>query len=121
MNLFMRHGRPRRSLFQDSIGSLVSSLARRGAHVRVYGEMVDLLAAEGNLDGAVELEKMWNDLGERESFALFCGYSAVNFGNPVTTDALRTICRTHSHIRSDRRDVLAAFLVAAASAVPELS
>ena len=116
MSLFMRHGRPRRSLFEETVGALVSSLTRRGSQVRVYGEMVDLLAAEGNLDGALELEQMWNDLGERETFALFCGYSAVNFGNPLTTDALRTICQTHTHVRSDSRDVLAAFLVGAAAA-----
>jgi MEDS: MEthanogen/methylotroph, DcmR Sensory domain len=108
---FMRHGVVDRELFQESVGALVSRLATSGRRLRIYGEMVDLLAAEGNFVGAQQLEELWNDLREREPFTLFCGYSAGNFGNPCSADALGLICRSHSQVRSHQRDVLGSFLL----------
>ena len=111
LNLFMQHGRPDRELFEASVGSLVRQLATRDARLRIYGEMVDVLASEGDYRSAELLEEFWNALGERESFKLFCGYSAVNFGDPRTAEALRAICRSHTHVRSNPRDALGSFLL----------
>jgi hypothetical protein len=111
LNEFMRNGRPRRAPFDRAVAELVRTLASEGAPLRVYGEMVDVLAAEGDLQAAHELERLWNELGGRVPFTLYCGYSAVNFGNPATSKALHSICRAHSEIRSNSRDMLAAFLV----------
>ena len=113
MKHFIRKGRPQQALFDNSVGLLVSTLASYGP-LRIYGEMVDVLAAEGDLYAALELEEMWNALGERHQFTLFCGYSAVNFGNPMTAPVLRSICKAHSHVVSNSRDVLAAFLLSEA-------
>jgi hypothetical protein len=113
MRHFVRKGRPQQALFDNSVGMLVSTLASYGP-LRIYGEMVDVLAAEGDLSAALELEQVWNDLGERQPFTLFCGYSAVNFGNPMTAPVLRSICRAHSHVVSDSRDALATFLLSEA-------
>jgi hypothetical protein len=44
-------------------------------------------------------------------FDLLCGYSAVNFGNPRSADALRRIGAAHGHLRANRRDLLATFLL----------
>ena len=107
----MCHGKPLRDLFARTIGTLVSQLNSQDRHLRIYGEIVDLLAAEGNYRSAQLLEELWNELGERESFTLFCGYSAVNFGDPDTGDALRQICRCHSHVLANPRDVLGTFLL----------
>jgi hypothetical protein len=111
MKRFMRNGLPDPTLFQDSVGTLVSRLAGSGTGLRIYGEMVDLLAAEGDFRGAHLLEELWNDLRERHAFTLFCGYSAGNFGNPCSAEALRLICRSHSRVESNPRDVLGSFLV----------
>jgi MEDS: MEthanogen/methylotroph, DcmR Sensory domain len=121
MSKFMRQGRPRRSLFQDTVGALVHTLAARGKPLRIYGEMVDLLAREADFNAALQLEEMWNDLAAQAPFTLFCGYSAVNFGNPLTTGVLRRICQTHSQVRSNSRDLLASYLVSSASAAPEVA
>jgi hypothetical protein len=118
LQLFMRHGRPNRELFDRSIGTLVQQLVSQGRRLRIYGEMVDVLSAEGNFQGAQLLEDLWNELGARESFTLFCGYSSVNFGDPRTAETLRSICRSHSHVRSNPRDILGSFLLSAHAVPP---
>jgi hypothetical protein len=113
LQTFMRYGLPDRALFDASVGALVRQLRTDGTHLRIYGEMVNLLAAEGDFESAERLEALWNDLSERESFTLFCGYSAPHFGDPRTAEALRSICHAHSRVRSDPRDVLGTFLLTA--------
>ena len=99
--------------FEESVGGIVRGLASRPAPLRIYGEMVDILAARGDYRAAHELEELWNGLGERESFTLFCGYSAEHFGDPRTAESLRSICRAHSAVHVDPRDLLSAYLVQA--------
>jgi hypothetical protein len=111
LNVFMRHGTPNPHLFAASVGPLVSDLAEAGRPLRIYGEMVDVLAAEGEYDAAHELEALWNELGTEAEFKLFCGYRAAHFGDPRNADALRRICASHSEVLSNPRDVLGSFLV----------
>ena len=110
---FRRGGNVDRQLFDNSVGALVRSLAVEGRQLRVHGEMVDILAAEGDFRSALRLEELWNDLRSKERFILFCGYSAVNFGSPAAADALQQTCRAHTHVRTNPRDVLSAFLLQA--------
>ena len=74
-------------------------------------EIVDLLAVQGNFAGAQLLENLWNELHARMPFTLFCGYSSENFGDPLTAGSLRSICRSHSHVRSNPNDLLGSFLL----------
>ena len=115
---FMRLGRPDARLFDQSVGALVRDLASRSPRLRIYGEMVDLLAGQGDYRGAHELEELWNELAERVSFTLFCGYCAAHFGDPARAQALHAICRAHSCVRSDPRDLLSAFLLQSYTSAP---
>lgn len=107
----MRGNRPDPVLFNSTLGELVRALSGHERPLWIYGELVDLLATEGDFRGAARLEELWNSLAERHSFRLFCGYAAVNFGDPRSNEALRTICRAHSQVRSNPRDLLGSFLV----------
>ena len=49
-------------LFDATIGAIVERAARGGRAVRVFGEMVALLWADGNVTGALALETLWNDM-----------------------------------------------------------
>ena len=111
LHQFMRDERPVPALFDATVGDLVRHLNARGSRLRIYGEMVDQLAARGDLKGAHALESCWNTLGEREPFTLFCAYSGVHFGDGRTAAALYGICGTHSEVRVNPRDVLSAFLL----------
>jgi hypothetical protein len=110
---FMREGRPDPALFAASTGELVARLGMRGRHLRIYGEMVDLLAAGNEYEAAEELEGLWNQLGTRQEFSLLCGYSAAHFGDPRQAAALRRICATHCGVLVSPQDVLGSFLVQA--------
>jgi hypothetical protein len=113
LNAFMVRDRPDPRLFAASVGAMVSRLAALGRPLRVYGEMVDVLAANGEYKAAFELEQLWNELGTRHAFTLFCGYNSAHFGDPRSAGALRTICASHSEVRSNPADVLGSFLLRA--------
>ena len=111
LKFFLRDGSPDRVLFDDHVGGLIRRIAARGNLLRIYGDMVDILASDGDFRATHRLEELWNELGEREPFTLLCGYSAVNFGHPRSANALRLICRSHSHVRSNPHDTLGAYLL----------
>jgi hypothetical protein len=111
MAAFWTRGRADQALFDASVGMLVQRMASKGRPLRIYGEMVDLLAVDGDLWGASALEGLWNELGQRVRFTLLCGYSAAAFGDPRSAAALRAICVSHSQVLSDPRDQLGSFLV----------
>src|SRR6185312_10486958 len=66
--------------FAATVGDAVATLAGAGLRIHAFGEMVALLWADGNRDGAIRLEELWNELGERRRFALFCAYPIADFG-----------------------------------------
>jgi hypothetical protein len=104
--------------FGTVVGGLVRQLADAApGGLAVYGEMVDLLAAEGNVEAALTLERLWNDLAERVPFTLMCGYAAAHFaGTSAGHRHLRTVCELHSEVRQDQADLLANWLLSAAEA-----
>ena len=110
LDKFMRHATPSPVAFDEVVGSLVHRLAN-GKRLWIYGEMVDVLAARGNYRGAEQLEEMWNLLGQRECFTLFCGYASGHFGDPRTAKALAGICAAHDHVHRKPADILAEFLL----------
>jgi hypothetical protein len=114
---FMRRDVPSGIAFDEVVGSLVARLSN-GKRVSIYGEMVDVLAARGNYKGAQQLEHLWNDLGERESYTLFCGYASGHFGNPKTAKVLADICESHTHLHRTRDDLLAEYLLEQADVRP---
>jgi hypothetical protein len=107
---FMRHEMPSPVAFDEVVGTIVTRMAA-GKRAWIYGEMVDVLAARGNYRGAQLLEELWNLLGQRECFTLFCGYASGHFGDPRTADALAGICAAHDHVHRKRDDILAEFLL----------
>jgi len=107
---FMRKDTPSPIAFDEVVGTLVRQLSN-GKRLWIYGEMVDVLAARGNLRAAQQLEEMWNLLGQRECFTLFCGYASGHFGDPRAAKALAGICAAHDCVHRKSEDILAEFLL----------
>jgi len=107
---FMRQDAPDAAAFDEVVGTMIRQLAG-GRRVWIYGEMVDVLAERGNVRGAIELEHLWNELGVREIFTLFCGYASGHFGDPRQTRALAEVCAAHHEVRHKADDLLAEFLL----------
>ncbi len=110
LDKFMRLDGPNPAAFDEVVGTVISQLAvdRR---VCIYGEMVDVLAARGNFTGAHRLEELWNALGRRQPFTLFCGYASGHFGDPKTAPHLNAICAAHGRLHRKKDDLLAEFLL----------
>ncbi len=107
---FMRGDLPSPIAFDEVVGTRVRQLAD-DKRLWIYGEMVDVLAARGNLRAAQQLEEMWNALGDRECFTLLCGYASGHFGDPRAAKALAGICAAHDRVRRKSDDLLAEFLL----------
>ncbi len=64
--------------------------------LRVYGEMVDILCADGHPAAALLLEELWTELQKRHPFTLLCAYDLARFeGEP---ELLRETCEAHTHL-----------------------
>jgi hypothetical protein len=81
LGAFMVDGMPDPTLFRSTVGDMIERLCagRIPCPMRAYGEMVDLLWQEGNSDGAIKLEILWNQLASPYDFALLCGYVFGHF------------------------------------------
>lgn len=110
LDKFMRQGMPNPAAFDEVIGNLVHRLSD-GKRVCIYGEMVDILADQGQYKAAQQLEELWNGLGRREYYALFCGYASGHFGDPRTAKVLGAIRGAHTHLHRHAGDLLAEYLL----------
>ena len=89
---------PDSTKFGETVGAAVSDVAKAWPKVRAFGEMVALLWANGNRDGACKLEALWNDLAKRLSFSLFCAYPIKGFRETDSGASLSDVCGCHSRI-----------------------
>jgi anti-sigma regulatory factor (Ser/Thr protein kinase) len=87
--------------FADEIGGLISRAGAPCRRVRIYGEMVALLWDAGRVAEAIELESLWNDLGRRVPFALFCAYPAHSVANTEVAESFLHVCHLHSAVVGD--------------------
>jgi hypothetical protein len=94
----MVDGRLDRAAFDRVIGGLIRQAGTGGRPVRAYGEMVALLWDDGLVNAAIQLEAMWNELGRRHSFSLFCGYQAGSATRDGHLDAFAAVCRLHREV-----------------------
>jgi len=94
---------PDRTLFLEGFCTLIESAmkAARSEYLRVaiFDDGCGLLYAEGNLDAAISVERMGNDLCKAHKLNILCGYPLLQrqgydpgFGN---------ICAEHSALYSD--------------------
>ncbi len=95
---FMVNGFPDENLFAQSVGALLERIARGGQKIVAFGEMVALLWAQGNWEGAIRLEQLWNIWGKKQSFSLFCAYPIGNFQRSEHGKFFEHICQEHSHV-----------------------
>ena len=94
-------GWPNAVLFSNCVGTILgraaAGVAGKRPRVVVFGEMVSLLCERGDLDAALQLEKLWNNISRTHPFALCCAY-CVGMPNGPTREALRAIEAEHSHV-----------------------
>jgi two-component system NtrC family sensor kinase len=60
--------------------------------------MVALLWEAGNIDAALRLETLWNNLATMHTFSLLCAYPLRGFTQAVHAQPLLRMCAAHSHL-----------------------
>ena len=95
LSCFMVNGVPNARRFRATIEPIVEVASQQGSAVRAVGEMVAILWADGKKNAAIELEMLWNDLMETNSFSLLCAYPIGKFSEEEQNRELRHICRAH--------------------------
>jgi anti-sigma regulatory factor (Ser/Thr protein kinase) len=91
MDAFVVAGTPDRGRFDETIGALVREAGSARQPLFLYGEMVGLLWEAGMVAGAIELERLWNELASEATFTVLCAYRAED-----GAEALHHVCGLHS-------------------------
>jgi len=95
---FMIDGMPDADTFSALATRLIEGVRAAGhEHMRLYGEMVNLLWRE-DLDAAVRLEELWNETLSAQRVTLLCAYAIDNFDRHAHRAVLPDITRVHSHL-----------------------
>lgn len=95
---FMVDGAPDAKRFDELVKPMIVQAAAGDRRIRIFGEMVSLLWADGKCDEAIRLEEFWNRLQQAHPFLLFCGYPLSGFGGHAQEQPLRDVCATHSRV-----------------------
>ncbi|HTX12340.1 MAG TPA: MEDS domain-containing protein [Solirubrobacteraceae bacterium] len=107
MARFMPDDRIDPDAFREVVGGLVREASRNGrarrrsnrsatGQIRAYGEMVALLWDAGDVLGAIELEKLWNELARELEFSLWCAYHGHSLAVHEHADELHDVCHLHT-------------------------
>ena len=89
-----------RARFFDRAGLLLTQAASTGKPVRLFGEMVALLAEQGHVEAVLELEEMCNELGRLHEVNMFCAYPLRVMANPSFENLAHQISSMHLHVPS---------------------
>lgn len=103
LDRFLIGGRVDPADFEQQVGGLVRHAAAADRPVRIFGEMVALLWAAGQVSAAVELEILWNELRAFVPFSLLCGYPARYSAGQQHADALDEMRRLHTLVTGPGR------------------
>ncbi len=97
---FMVNGMPDPLLFRSNVGDVIERICgnRQPCPIRAYGEMVDLLWQEGNENGAIRLEILWNQLASTYEFSLLCGYAVGHFYKETRESRIEEVRDQHTHV-----------------------
>jgi hypothetical protein len=85
----------------DRFARWLAASNRSGRTPRIYGEMVALLWDDGQFERALQLETLWNRLGESFSFSLLCGYPMRGFADHDSTVSFPDVCRQHTAVTTE--------------------
>jgi hypothetical protein len=96
---FMRNAMPDSPLFNDALVDILGQ-ARAGNYqrVRLWGEMVDVLWERGDVAASMSLEDLFDQLGKKREFSIFCSFLMDNFNGDVHAHMLPRLGTNHSHL-----------------------
>jgi DNA-binding NarL/FixJ family response regulator len=87
-------------LLGDLIVTATEAASGENPRVSVFGECVHLLWAQGNIEAAIQMEKLGNKLVKILDVEILCGYSLGSVGSGMDSHTFERICAEHSAVHS---------------------
>lgn len=101
---FMVNGLPDPARFQKATSSVIIQAARAAKgtppRVAVCGECAPALWVEGKVDGAIQLEHLWDEITKQYDLDVLCGYVLTDFQRDHENHVRERICAEHSAVLS---------------------
>ncbi len=97
LSSFMVDEWPDEARFTRVIEGAIAKASKQGK-LRVFGEMVALLWANGNRQAAVRLEELWNDFRKTHVLSLCCAYPIRSFGSDTDASLFMKVCAQHTPV-----------------------
>ena len=97
---FMRDAMPDAPVFLGLAANVIAN-ARGGTRypqVRWWGEMVNILWEQGNVEASMNLEDQFDRLAKQQEIAIFCSFVMDNFDGEVHSRMLPRLGQNHSHL-----------------------
>jgi DNA-binding NarL/FixJ family response regulator len=92
------------ALFSKATGDLIARTAKsvegNRARVAACGECAPLLWERGNTEGAVRLERLWDEIARSYGVQVFCGYPLGIFQGGIGSYTFERIWAEHSRVLS---------------------
>lgn len=102
LSRFMVNGLPDRIKFLRVVDDLIVTAAKaaKGAPARVVacGEGAPLLLAQGEAEAAIQLERLWGEIGKARDVDILCGYPLGIFHGVENSFNLHRVCSAHSGV-----------------------
>lgn len=102
LSAFMQDGMPDPTRFLKLLGDLIVVAAgaakREPARVAVFGECVDLLCEQGNVEAAIQMEILGNLLTRTHNVDILCSYSLNRIQGGTGSPPFQRICAEHSAV-----------------------
>ena len=87
-------------LSSDLIVTAADATNGEQARVAIFGECAPLLWAQGEVEAAIQLEKLCNQLAEMYEVNILCGYSLAHVQGAIDSHIFQRICAEHSAVHS---------------------
>ena len=86
-------------LFDDLMRVVAGAAKGKLNRVAIFGEGVHLLWAQGNIEAAIQIEKLSNRLAQTYELDILCGYSVRGTFGGMDSQTYHRICTEHSSVR----------------------
>jgi MEDS: MEthanogen/methylotroph, DcmR Sensory domain len=97
---FFEDGVLSRAAFDRVTGGLLDLARRNGpGHIRVFGEVVDLLCRRGDRESALQIEHWCEEALVQRPCSVMCAYHLDVFDVELQQDLVPALCNTHTHVR----------------------
>lgn len=100
LSALLLNGMPHPVRFFRMFSDLIMTVYSKGGPVMIFGECARQLWMDGNAEGAIQLEKLGNELATTYDVNILCGYSLTSFQGGTGSYFFEKICSLHSAVHS---------------------